>query len=94
MNSIASLFYLLSFSTLLSAAHAATPQQVWVQRYDGPGAGADNAFAMAVDRAGNVFVTGESTGVGSGYDIATLKYSNAGVPLWTNRYNGPANGDG
>ena len=92
MNSIASLFYILAFSSLLSAAHAATPQQVWVQRYDGPGAGADNAFAMAVDRAGNVFVTGESTGVGSGYDIVTLKYSNAGVPLWTNRYNGPANG--
>src|SRR4030095_5473080 len=26
-------------------------------------------------------------------DIATIAYSNAGVPLWTNRYNGPANGD-
>jgi hypothetical protein len=26
-------------------------------------------------------------------DYATLAYSSAGVPLWTNRYNGPANGD-
>ena len=29
----------------------------------------------------------------SGYDYATIAYSSAGVPLWTNRYNGPANGD-
>ena len=27
------------------------------------------------------------------HDYATIKYSSAGVPLWTNRYNGPANSD-
>jgi hypothetical protein len=48
---------------------------------------------VVVDGNGNVFVTGYSYGSGSSYDYATIKYSGAGVPLWTNRYNGPANGD-
>ena len=27
-------------------------------------------------------------GGGSPYDLATIKYSSAGIPLWTNRYPG------
>jgi hypothetical protein len=42
---------------------------------------------------GNVIVTGDSYRDFVTRDIATIAYSNAGVPLWTNRYNGPANGD-
>lgn len=66
---------------------------VWTNRYRGPGSGDEQASDITVDRNGNVLVTGGSHGAGSGLDYATIKYSNAGVPLWTNRYNGPANGD-
>ena len=66
---------------------------LWTNRYNGPGNGGDIGNAIAVDSKGNVFVTGSSTGTGSGFDYATIAYSNAGVPLWTNRYNGPGNGD-
>ena len=64
---------------------------LWTNRYNGPGNSSDGAKAVAVDTNGNVFVTGFSTGSGSLYDYATIKYSGAGVALWTNRYNGPGN---
>jgi hypothetical protein len=68
---------------------------LWTNRYNGPSAFSfdDTARAIAVDGGGNVIVTGDSYRDFVTRDIATIAYSNAGVPLWTNRYNGPANGD-
>ncbi len=66
---------------------------LWTNRYDGTGDASDTGIRLAVDRSGNVIVTGYSQGSGSGYDYATIKYSAGGIPLWTNRYNGPANSD-
>jgi uncharacterized delta-60 repeat protein len=66
---------------------------LWTNRYDGPRNLYDEACAVAVDGSNNVVVTGYSTGTGGNYDYATIKYSSAGVPLWTNRYNGPENSD-
>src|SRR5436190_1663651 len=77
----------------LRSAHIQAAEAVWVQHYDGPGNDIDAATAVALDTNGNVFVTGYSTGSGSDYDYATIKYSGAGVPLWTNRYDGPGHGD-
>ena len=64
---------------------------LWTNRYNGPGNGDDIAYAIAVDGNGNVIVTGSSYGLGTFDDYATIKYSSAGVPLWTNRHNGPEN---
>jgi streptogramin lyase len=73
---------------LCGAAAIAQPgTPVWTNRYNELGVGEADAYEMAVDRNGNVFVTGESGG-----DYATIAYSNAGVPLWTNRYGAPENG--
>ena len=68
---------------------------LWTNRYDGPAQLADEATAIAVDSSGNVFVTGYSQGGSDSTfaDYTTIAYSNVGVPLWTNRYDGPANGD-
>ncbi len=82
---------LVIFLLLPLIMRAETAVQTWVQRYNGPGNGEDRACAVAVDGSNNVIVTGYSYDSGSYFDYATIKYSNAGVPLWTTRYNGPGN---
>ena len=65
---------------------------LWEKRYNGPANWDDLAFSVAVDSAGNVAVTGLSSGSGSNYDYYTAKYAAAdGALLWEKRYNGPAN---
>lgn len=46
----------------------------WAKRYDGPANSFDNALAIALYN-NDVYVTGLSSGVGTGFDIATIKYS-------------------
>ena len=64
---------------------------VWVQRYNGTGNLSDGANSIAVDGSGNVYVTGSSTGSGTDFDYATLKYNSSGILQWLKRYNGPIN---
>src|SRR6516225_1556457 len=76
-------------SELTTAVYAQGGVPLWTNRYSGPGNAGGSARAVAADGSGNVFVTG-STANGYYYDYATVAYSAAGIPLWTNRYNGPA----
>lgn len=71
----------------------ANGQEVWVRRYNGPANDIDQATSIALDKDGNVYVTGRSHGVGTASDIATIKYSAAGDEQSVARYNGPGNSD-
>jgi alpha-tubulin suppressor-like RCC1 family protein len=61
--------------------------QLWVRRYNGstdPG-NFDSPHAIAVDKNGNVYVTGESQGTFYS-DWATVKYDTNGNEMWVMRY--------
>jgi uncharacterized delta-60 repeat protein len=67
------------------------PAQEWVVRYNGPCNGYDWANAIAVDDAGNIYVTGQSYGADTNFDYTTVKYDASGVEQWVVRYDGPIN---
>jgi uncharacterized delta-60 repeat protein len=60
----------------------------WVARYNGPADRFEEAAALTVDAAGNVYVTGASQ-VENGlyYEYATVKYDAAGIEQWAARAN-------
>lgn len=62
--------------------------QQWLSRYNGPANGTDYLNSMAVDNAGNVVVTGNSRGIDTYYDYATVKYDQNGVEQWSATYDG------
>jgi len=65
--------------------------QQWVAEYNGPADAYDYATAIAIDTSGNVYVTGNSRGLGTDDDYATIKYDSNGDSVWVARYNGPEN---
>jgi hypothetical protein len=64
-----------TLSDFVTLKYSTSGVQQWIQRYNGPGNGDDRAHAMATDGSGNIYVTGESAGNGTGTDFATIKYS-------------------
>jgi len=69
-------------------------KQAWVSRYSGPQGGHNYLSGVAVDSAGNAYVTGasENTPGSDDHDFATVKYDSSGKALWVKRYAGPAKG--
>ena len=71
--------------------------QTWAQTFNGIGNKNDRAYAIAVDGAANVYVTGESDSTTSilekNYDYVTIKYNSTGVQQWAKTYNGQSNTD-
>ncbi|MCH7904229.1 MAG: SBBP repeat-containing protein [Armatimonadetes bacterium] len=85
------LFCIATVFGVTSAAYGQV-QEEWVARYNGAANGSDTASVIAVDSAGNVYVTGSSVGSGTHLDYATLKYDSDGNQLWERRYDGSYGG--
>lgn len=64
---------------------------LWESTYVGPSNSTAAFWDMALDAAGNIYLTGNNNGNGTGTDYITVKYNSAGSQQWTSRYNGSAN---
>ena len=80
----------------ITIKYDAAGNELWTRRYDGPVHGDDRAVALALDSAGNVFVTGPSEGSGTSQDFCTIRYNPLGPPINTIAGTGTYgyNGDG
>lgn len=83
-----------SDSDFATVAYDSAGAKLWERRYNGAGNGPDQAKAMAVDQAGNVYVAGTaylSTSVINGrtcvnMSYITVKYDPNGSQLWVRGY--------
>jgi hypothetical protein len=74
---------------VLSTLSSAQLERQWVARFNAGLKKSLNApAAMAVDKRGNVIVTGWVTRTSTGVDIATVKYSPDGAQMWVKYYGG------
>jgi len=65
--------------------------ELWRAVYDSPDHRQDMAYALAIDDANNIYVTGQSPAVGTRtWDAATIKYAPNGSQLWVAFYQSPA----
>ncbi len=70
-----------------SLANTASPYVHRLRGYSGTADGSDNATDIAVDSAGNAYVTGYVKNSGTDYDFVTIKYTPDGTNAWTKIYN-------
>ncbi|HMS65741.1 MAG TPA: SBBP repeat-containing protein [Ignavibacteria bacterium] len=65
------------------------PQTEWVQRFNSPGNYDDYVTDMAIDKSGNVYLTGYVFINDSNQNIVTIKYNTFGVQQWARYYDSP-----
>jgi hypothetical protein len=81
-----------ALSDIITIKYDALGTEQWTARYNNPDTSAsDGGYGLEVDELGNVYVVGQSIGLGTGSDIVTIKYDSTGSEVWVARYNGPAN---
>lgn len=69
----------------LTIKYSPLGEKQWEARYDGSYGYDDSANAIALDRNGNVYVTGASQGSDGCWFYATIKYSSEGAEEWIRR---------
>lgn len=76
-------------SDFVTIAYDPDGAALWTNRYDGSGHGDDTARFIATNPSGDVWVLGDSRRNPTNWaanDVALIRYSSTGLPLWTNRF--------
>lgn len=71
----------------------AQPAQEWARNFNGSSNQLDYGRALQIDANGNSYIAGTVSSLGSGKDIAVIKYNSQGVQQWLATYNGTNNND-
>ena len=64
-----------SGNDIVTIKYDSNGNQIWLQRYNGPGNGDDEGNAIAVDANGNVYVAGYETTAAGGTEMVLIKYA-------------------
>ena len=80
-----------NYSDIGTVKYDSDGHQLWVSYYAGPWE--DTPYALVLDDAANVYVTGITYDFENLYDVVTIKYDSDGHELWTAVYNGPSSRD-
>jgi hypothetical protein len=83
-------------ATIAAFSSAAFAQftEAWHATYNGEASGYDGAFAVATDKRGNTYITGQTANPTTATDYVTIKYSPTGAQLWKRYYNATSDEDG
>ncbi len=73
-------------SDFLTIKYDSNGDTVWVRRYSYASGSNDDAYSLAIDEMGYVYVTGRTNG-----DYLTIAYDASGVFQWSEKYNGTGN---
>src|SRR5260370_22280342 len=60
-----------SLADYTTIKYSSSGTQQWIAFYNGTGNEVDEARVVKVDNSGNVYITGKSWGINTGYDIVT-----------------------
>ena len=67
---------------------------LWSANYTGPASiPIDSLKSITIDDSNNVYASGYSKGVGTNFDMVTVKYNSSGTQQWVDRYNNADNGN-
>jgi uncharacterized delta-60 repeat protein len=85
--------YVNNFGTgkdILVIKYSPAGDTLWTRTYNGSDNQDDEAFGIAVDDAGNIYVTGEARISGKYYETILIKYSSSGSQIWAKTYGATA----